>query len=257
MRVRHGLTGVEEENEPCVDVQPVFVAVGGDRSAVHVLHGEERPPVLGHPSVEQSCDVRVREARQDAPLAQEPIDQIARTRRVAHELERYALVELPVHALGEVDRAHPPAAELVQDAIGTEALPGACRLPNLGQRIHDPPGVGWIEESFRSVVGREEGLHLRPDLGAIATDGVQKRSALGDRKLHRLREERGDHLTRLRRRPSSVAHASLPSSSRWSQARASDQSRLTVRGAIPRTSHVSSTVNPAKNRHSTTRTARG
>ncbi len=142
----------------------------------------------------------MREASQDAPFAEEPFDQVFRARAVAHELERHALLELSVHALGEIHRTHPPAAELAEDAVRAEALSGSRRLPDFRQRGHDPPGVGRIEEPGGPAVCRQQGFHLHPDLGSIAAGRVEERRAVGGRPFQCFCEDLGDRLTQLDRR---------------------------------------------------------
>ena len=72
VRVMHGVAHVAEESETLLDREPVRIAVAVHRDAVHVLHHEIRQPRFGDAGVEETRDVRVVEATEDAPLQQEP-----------------------------------------------------------------------------------------------------------------------------------------------------------------------------------------
>jgi hypothetical protein len=86
----------------------------GQILAVHVLHGEERPPVR-LADVVHAADVRVRDLARDLHFLTEAFQPVRVVRRFGEELEGDRLVEGEV--VGAVDLAHPAAAEQGDDPV--------------------------------------------------------------------------------------------------------------------------------------------
>ena len=112
--------GAEEQLDARAQVEPVGVAVGVDRPAVHVLHREVRQPIVGDAAVEQRGDVRMRETGQDVALGEEAIAQ----RRIEHgrarQLERDQPLIDAVGPAGEIHHAHAAVANLPQQFVRTD-----------------------------------------------------------------------------------------------------------------------------------------
>ena len=128
-------------DEPCVGVRDRFahrqeqpqafaqaeaqrIAVRAQVAAVDVFEREERLAVRAGAAVEQARDVGMLEAGEDLALGAEALGEMLHARPRPHQLQRRALLETAVHALGEVDRAHaalpdqlqqPPSAEVTAD----------------------------------------------------------------------------------------------------------------------------------------------
>ena len=68
----------------------------------------------------QPRDVRMLEPREDLPLLAEALQQARR--RIRELLDRDALLELAVAALGEPDLAHAADTDAAQDAIGPNCV---------------------------------------------------------------------------------------------------------------------------------------
>jgi len=54
------------------------------------------------------------QACQDVALAQEAFAQLGRGHVLVHELERHAMLELPIRAFGQIHPAHATGAEQLQ-----------------------------------------------------------------------------------------------------------------------------------------------
>src|SRR5690606_5211962 len=169
-----------------------------------------------------------------------------------------------------VHDAHAAAAERLLDAVMKNGLPGGW-LRDVG---HGPAYGGPVEHAcprmcseqrlqlgdHRGVatrrLGEESASRLGGQVGRLVEDLANaipvRRRERWRRLIARCRLEyaRDPALERLDERRTRCAHAF---SSRCSHARASVQSRAAVARAMPSASAVSSSVRPAKNRHSTTR----
>ncbi len=117
--VLHRPAHLDEQAQALGDRQAARVGVGRDRGAGDVVHHEVGPAVFGGASVEQARDVRVLEARQDAPLV---VEQPARGDVVdpaPEHLDRHG----PADAVGParaIDDAHASAPQFAFQAIGAE-----------------------------------------------------------------------------------------------------------------------------------------
>ena len=114
------------------------------------IHGEPRPPIGSDAAVDEASDVRVAQAGEDLPLGEKAPVRLDGVEAAPHELERDALLELTVGALGDVDRAHPAARQLDDHAVWPDQ--------SSGLEIFDCEFV-WLEPGRRCPVARES-LHI-------------------------------------------------------------------------------------------------
>src|SRR5512145_2571645 len=120
----------------------------------------------------------------------------------------------------------------------------------LGPSQRAPPYCRWLR-LLRAPLGcAKKRNHLVAELDIIAACGLDESAP----QLLGLRQ--GAFEEELNSFPALGVHAPR-SSSRWSQARRTVQSRLAVAIEIPSTAAVSSIVMPPKNRYSTMRACRG
>ncbi len=168
-------------------------AVGGDRPALDQLEREVGPAVRRHPAVEQPRDAGVLEPGEDLALAAEAGER-HRCRQVApHQLDRGALHELPVGALGEEDLAHPAFADLLDETPGTDPRPGLASVGG-GERPRQQSagalGERRGEEGAGLGVGREQLLDLGAQRRVARAGPVEERGARLRRQVQRLVEDR-------------------------------------------------------------------
>ena len=119
VRVLDAVADRGEEREALPHVEGPGVAVGGDRLAGDVLHCEVGPAVAGGAAVEEPRDVGVLEPREDLPLAQEALEDLAAGAAAADQFQGDLLLELPVGALREEDATHAAAPES-RESAGTD-----------------------------------------------------------------------------------------------------------------------------------------
>ena len=161
VRRGHGVAAVVQEAEPLVDAEAVRAAVARDRLAFDELHHEVGPSVLGGSSVEEPRDVRMLEPREDAPLAREPGEHFVRRHSAAQQLDRDALLEEPVRALGQEDLAHAAPPETAEDTVRPDPLGRRRFVGRDPQTLEEPAGDGdgrRLEEAPGLRVRREEPL---------------------------------------------------------------------------------------------------
>ena len=158
MGVLHRVTDVEEQSEAGLEIQASRVAPGGERLALHVLHGEVGTALGGGAPVEEPGDVGVLEAGQDLALASEALEHLVGVDAAAQQLERGALLERAVGPVGQVHHPHAPPTDLAIDPPGAHALTdeGARRLRLVRQVAH----VG-VERTVEDAAGRFRGGHQR------------------------------------------------------------------------------------------------
>src|SRR5262249_61803449 len=87
MGLRHGRLRIENQTNPIVDAELFFDAIPIDRAAVDVLEHEVRLSRAGQTSVDEPADMRMREARQDHPLALETLLRRAAEERGIQQLD--------------------------------------------------------------------------------------------------------------------------------------------------------------------------
>ena len=96
--------------------------LAGERDAFHVFHDDVRPSVR-LAAVVDAHDVRVREPRREAGLAQKPSPELdVRGEVLSQHLDRHVSVELAVAR--PVDDGHPAGPQLLED-----------RVPAAGKRL--------------------------------------------------------------------------------------------------------------------------
>jgi hypothetical protein len=174
MGVLHRLADAAQQREAGLQRQPARLAVGDDGLALHVLHGEIGATVLAHAPVEEACDRRVLQARQDLPLAPEALQHLRRVQAPLDELDGGALVEPAVPPLGQVHHTHAAPAQLAHHPPGPDPLRRLLRGIGLGQGLRQrgddgPRRLG--QEALRAPVRGQQHQHLRPQLGIIAAAG--------------------------------------------------------------------------------------
>lgn len=121
------------------------------RHAGNVLHHDVRGAAWVDTAVEQPCDVRVLQAREDSSLGGELRERARGQDARANELDRDGLLEEAVVALAAVDGAHAADADQLGEAIGSDAL-GAAPVRGRLARDH-ARGI---------AVGSEHAFHRAP-----------------------------------------------------------------------------------------------
>ena len=111
---------------------------------------------------------RVIELGENLPLAAEAHRGVVAVEAAPHQLERDDLSELAVGALGPIHDAHASTPQLVDHAIGTDA-------------------ITHIERTLLGAVGRREGPAAKPCLGAIIQE-VASGGVCGEQLLDSLAE---------------------------------------------------------------------
>ena len=101
----------------------ILAAKDVDRAAYDVFHGEEGDAVGGGAAVKEAGDVRVVEISEDLALVAQSRGRFGRADPVRQHLDRNALRELRVVALGQVHRAHPALAEQSDQMKRTDPAP--------------------------------------------------------------------------------------------------------------------------------------
>jgi hypothetical protein len=133
-RVRH----VAGDPDGLVDAELRFaIELVTQGLALDVGHDVEEEAV-GLPGIEQRQDVRVLERRGGLDLLDEPLGAEDRRELRAQHLDRDPSLVLQV--VGEIDRGHPPLAQVAFDAIAAGEGRGEA------VRGRDHPGSGWIRQ---------------------------------------------------------------------------------------------------------------
>ena len=151
VRVRDGIADLEEEAQARVEAEPGRRL--GDRHAVDVLEDKVGAAVGGEAAAEQAGDAGVAEAGEHAALLLEALGGArGRAPAAAHHLDRHALLEGAVGALGVVDDAHAASAELAGDAVCAERL--GWRL------VRQQARRAAVQQRVGGAVEREQPGHL-------------------------------------------------------------------------------------------------
>ena len=111
----HGIAGGEEEHQDLPHPQPAAPAVLVDVAPFDVLHHQVGLALRRGAAVEQPGDVGMGEARQQLALPGEEGERL-RVGQAAQELDRRALLEVAVVALGQEDAPHPALPDLAGEA---------------------------------------------------------------------------------------------------------------------------------------------
>ena len=136
VRVLHGTAHGQEEAEARIDIQLPRIGGNGDRRAVHQLHHEVRPPIVGGAGVEDAGDARVIHGREHLSLGFESRDDAIGVEAAADELERNLAAD-GVGLPGAVDGAHPALAQHGHRLVGPDRREMAVRC----RPGHDALGV--------------------------------------------------------------------------------------------------------------------
>ena len=107
-----------EQHEARAQRQRLARAPVGDRGAVDVVDRHPRLPERVDAGVDEARDVGVRQPREDAAFAGEPLRE--RGDAAAHALDRDALLDRAVGAFAEPDVAHAAAADQPQQSVRPE-----------------------------------------------------------------------------------------------------------------------------------------
>ena len=263
VRRRDRVAAVLQELEARLDGETPRPAVLRDRLALDELHHEVRPPVLGRAAVEEPRDVRVLEAREDAPLAGEAREDFVRRHAASQELDRDALVEEAVGALGEEDLAHAAAPEPAEHAVGTDALRRRSFVRDPGSPSKRLPATATAGVSRKRPASESaaRSLRTRSERSRSASAARRPRRSDGESSTSSSKSDR----TSVQRRPSRSLTTGFtvvddpvtspsPSKAPGRNARAACQWRLTVRSDRPDISAISSTE--SRRRTATRRAAR-
>ncbi len=219
VREGDGVADLAEESDAVGDRQPRRSRVFVDVRAVHELHHEVGEPVRRRAAVEESRDVRVREAREDLALGAEAGEDELAVHAAADELDRDAAFVLGIGPRREVNRAHAAAPDLPLERVRPEPARFA-----VGVERQDLSRERSREEAVRLVRGGQERADLVLELQVSRARRGQER--LAARRVHPLRL-----LEQVARAPEALGGlggAQSPAISRWSHASACFQSRLTV-----------------------------
>ncbi len=203
VRELHRRADVEKDAQAAFEPDFVLAAVLEQRQTLDVFHREIRIAVGGDAAVDEMSDVRVVQTRENLPLAQEAAMHRFRIEPGADELERDALLELAVVALGEPDYAHAAGAEFAQqpprpDAVTRvhrqAAVAGISRRGGAARLVE--PGL----EARRGVVRRDQSDDVAAQFLIARAEPVEKFLARFARRIEDFLEHRENTLPALRLR---------------------------------------------------------
>ena len=168
-----------------------------DRLTLDELHRHEGPPVGRETAIDQARDARVLEAGEQTPL---PVEEIgARGCLGAEQLERDALFEARVAAVGGVDFAHATSPD---QPIDDERANHSAALQRCVDVVRDgfEKQIGTSFEHPGQVGGREQRTHVARDgAGQAALD--EQRFTLSGSELDEVVEPLGNARPVTRRHP--------------------------------------------------------
>ena len=123
-----------------------FVAVFGDRHALHQLHDEVGPAAVGRARVEHLGDVRVVHHRQRLPLGLEAGDHLPGVHARLDDLQRDGPLDR-LGLLGHEHDAHAAFADLLQELVGADDRAGP---------LGDGVGDGAVDPFFTRLQKRSK-----------------------------------------------------------------------------------------------------
>jgi hypothetical protein len=97
--------------------EQVAVAVLVDRHPLDVIEREPGHAIGGRPAVEETCDVRMIEAREDLPLVPEPVQNRLAVAPLPYQLDGRELAHFLVGPNRQVNGAHSTAPDLAHDPV--------------------------------------------------------------------------------------------------------------------------------------------
>ena len=98
---------IEKETKPGLDAKGAFLAISIDGPAIDMLEDEIWLARCRHPGVDEVCDPRMSQTREDRALPPKPLFTRSIDQRDVEKLDRRAPLEAPVAAFGEPDAAGP------------------------------------------------------------------------------------------------------------------------------------------------------
>jgi len=122
MGVGYAVANAEEELEEAADVEPGGISV--DRLSLDVFHDEEEAAGGGMAGVDYMNDGGVLEGGEELPLGEEALAPNGAEAIAAQQFDGDLLLQFAIDTLGEIDGAHPSAAEQGEDAIRAEVIAG-------------------------------------------------------------------------------------------------------------------------------------
>ncbi len=218
-----------EQFQAIVQVRRVVRGVVEQVEAVDVFEREPRLAFGGLAAVEQARDVRVVQAGQDLPFLAQAAQAVG-GRKAAQQLDRHALVEAAVDALGEEHRAHAAGTEFADQPVRTEAV---------AVRRRQARRAG-AERARQRIVGVGVGFEQAAQGGAFVL--AQRQRGEGGFALVRRQGAQAFEIVGVaveRRRAHAVRAV-------FSQARASRRSRSTVPSETSSAAATSGRVRPPK-----------
>ena len=187
--VLHAVAHAQEQAQARRQVECVAAREVGDRFAVDVLHHEVGRAGLVDAAVDQARDVGVLELGEDlAFLAETPHQP---WRRPGELLDRHALLELAVAALGQPHFAHAADAECTHDAPIAEALRWCRRLGGLRGGRADHSGR-LLHEAGCLRIRTQQPVHFDTQVVVARAGDGKPGVAFRRRQVERLFEYFGD-----------------------------------------------------------------
>jgi len=148
MRILHGGAGIAQQRHARMQRKAVISSVFRDRPALDEFHHQVGTIVRGHAGVEQTHDVRMREARQNLAFGAEAPQHIRAMHRRVHDLGSHLLGEIAVDPLGQIHHAHAAASDWPRQPKRAD--------PDTGQILRKARIIasGWfrVEERTRGIV---------------------------------------------------------------------------------------------------------
>ena len=121
MGVLHpGADGTEQLQAPC-HIRLVLIAPRVDRLAIDIVHHEIRHAVVRAAAIDDAGDRRVIQPRENLSLLAKSSDDLLVYEPGSNDLDCDSLVERVVDPVCQVYRAHPAAANFMQDSVRAEA----------------------------------------------------------------------------------------------------------------------------------------
>ncbi len=163
VRVSDGLQKAEEQAATGFDIKRMLVAKDIGGLPFHQFHHEERTPVGGGASVQESGDAGMIQVRQDLPLVAEPRQHFRGVHAPLNYLDGDLFAVLVVVPNGQVHCAHAAATNLPYHTIGPQPL--ALESSRLEQQRclvfqNDGNGVGaeMVRAEQRFYFGTQLGI---------------------------------------------------------------------------------------------------
>jgi len=205
VRVLHRATDLQKQLQARAQAEVPLTRVLRDRNAVDIIHHQVRRTVGGNAAVDQTSDIRMLQPRQNLPLLAKALHQ-ARS-RIRQLLDRDALFELTVVALGQPDLAHAAAADLAKRAPLAEL---GQRIDAYGRSVHGGSNQrGRSLHEFPSArIGAQKAFEFGAQRSIGATGVSDPRVAFFNRQVQRLLEQFGNAITIHRAAP--LLRAAVP-----------------------------------------------